>query len=67
MADHLGQVYEQQKKTKDAIHMYRLALATPEAHAPGGSWDETRHRLEHLTGTKAPTAMDLLRGDPNGS
>ncbi len=67
VADHLGQVYEQQKKTKDAIHMYRLALATPEAHAPGGSWDETRHRLEHLTGTKAPTAMDLLRGDPNGS
>ena len=66
-ADHLGQVYEQQKKTEKAIHMYRLALATPEANAPGGSWDETRHRLEHLTGTKAPTAMDLLRGDPNGS
>jgi tetratricopeptide (TPR) repeat protein len=66
-ADHLGQIYEQQKKTEKAIHMYRLALATPEAHSPGGSWDETRHRLEHLTGAKAPTAMDLLRGDPNGS
>ena len=66
-ADHLGQVYEQQKKTEKAIHMYRLALATPEAHAPGGSWDDTRHRLEHLTGAKAPTAMDLLRGDPNGN
>jgi tetratricopeptide (TPR) repeat protein len=66
-ADHLGQVYEQQKKTEKAIHMYRLALATPEAHSPGGSWDETRRRLEHLTGAKAPTAMDLLRGDPNGS
>ncbi|MGB9205411.1 MAG: DUF3857 domain-containing protein [Terriglobales bacterium] len=66
VADHLGQVYEQQKKTEKAIHMYRLALATPEAHAPGGSWDETRHRLEHLTGTKEPTAMDLLRGDPSG-
>ena len=66
-ADHLGQVYEQQKKTEKAVHMYRLALATPEAHAPGGSWDETRHRLEHLTGVKAPTAMDLLRGDPNGN
>lgn len=66
-ADHLGQVYEQQKKTEKAIHMYRLALGTPEAHAPGGSWDETRHRLEHLTGAKAPTAMDLLRGDPNGT
>jgi tetratricopeptide (TPR) repeat protein/transglutaminase-like putative cysteine protease len=66
-ADHLGQVYEGEKKTEKAIHMYRLALATPEANAPGGSWDETRHRLEHLTGAKAPTAMDLLRVDPNGS
>ena len=66
-ADHLGQVYEQQKKTEKAIHMYRLALATPEAHPPGGSWDETRRRLERLTGTKAPTAMDLLRADPNGN
>ena len=66
-ADHLGQVYEQQKKTEKAIHMYRLALATPEAPAPGSSWDETRRRLERLTGAKAPTAMDLLRGDPNGN
>ena len=66
-ASHLGQVYEQQKKTEKAVHMYRLALAIPEAQAPGSSWDETRHRLEHLTGAKAPTAMDLLRGDPSGS
>jgi tetratricopeptide (TPR) repeat protein len=65
VADHLGQVYEQQKKTEKAIHTYRLALSTPESHS--GSWDETRHRLEHLTGAKAPTAPDLLRGDPNGS
>jgi tetratricopeptide (TPR) repeat protein len=67
VADHLGQVYEQQKKTKEAIHLYRLALATPEAQAPGGTWDETRHRLERLTGAKAPKAMELLRGDPSGS
>jgi len=66
-ADHLGQVFEQQKKTEKAVHMYRLALATPEAQAPGGSWDETRHRLEHLTGAKAPTVMEVLHGDPNGS
>ncbi|MGB6630752.1 MAG: DUF3857 domain-containing protein [Terriglobales bacterium] len=66
-ADHLGQVYEQQKKTVKAIHMYRLALATPEGKAPNGTWDETRRRLEHLTGAKSPTAMELLRGDPNGS
>jgi len=67
VADHLGQVYEQEKKKEQAIHMYRLALGTPEAHAPGGPWDDTRHRLEHLTGTKVPSGFDLLRGDPNGS
>jgi tetratricopeptide (TPR) repeat protein len=52
VADHLGQLYEQEKKTEQAIHMYRLALVAPELY--GGSWDQTRHRLEHLTGTKAP-------------
>jgi tetratricopeptide (TPR) repeat protein len=67
VADHLSQVSEQQKKAEKAIHMYRLALATPEAHASGGSWDETRHRLEHLAGTKAPSPSDLFRGDPSGS
>ncbi|MGC2197000.1 MAG: tetratricopeptide repeat protein [Terriglobales bacterium] len=67
VADHLGQVYEQEKKTAKAIHMYRLALATPEAKVPDGSWDETRHRLAQLTGTKAPTSMELLRADPNGN
>ncbi len=65
IADHLGQVYEQQKKTQEAIHMYRLALSTPESHQ--GSWDETRHRLEHLTGEKAPTVPELIRADPDGS
>lgn len=60
-ADHLGQVYEQQKKRDKAIHMYRVALSTPESH--GGSWDETRHRLEHLTGEKAPAVPELLRRD----
>ncbi len=63
VGDHLGQVYEQQKKTEEAIHMYRLALATPEAHASDDTWDETRHRLEHLTGEKAPMAPSLLRWD----
>ena len=67
VADHLGQVYAQQKKTAKAIHMYQLALATPEAHVPDDSWDETRHRLSELTGKKAPTAIELLRGDPNGT
>lgn len=66
-ADHLGQVYEQQKKKEKAIHMYRLALSTPEGKAPNGTWDETRHRLERLSGEKASTAMDPLRGDSNGT
>jgi len=63
VGDHLGQIYEQQKKTQEAIHMYRLALATPEAHSSDDTWDETRHRLEQLTGDKVPTAPGLLRWD----
>ena len=64
-ADHLGQVYEQQKKTDKAIHMYRLAIGVPGEHAPGGPSDETQRRLEHLTGGK--TEMNLLRGYPSGA
>ena len=64
-ADHLGQVYEQQKKTEKAVHMYRMALAIPEVH--GDSWDEARQHLEHLTGAKAPKPTDLVHGDPSGS
>jgi len=67
IGDHLGQVYERQKKTEKAIHTYRLVLAAPEAHGPGATWDETRRRLNYLTGGKAPTAMELLRGETNGS
>jgi predicted negative regulator of RcsB-dependent stress response len=65
VADHLGQLYQQEKKTDKAIHMYRLALATPLVH--GGSRDETRHRLQNLTGTKASTAQNMFRGDSSGS
>ena len=67
VAAHLGQVYEQQKKTAKAIHMYRLALATPEGNNPGAEWDDIRQRLEKLTGKKAPTGTELLRADPNGN
>jgi len=66
IADHLGQMFEQEQKTEKAIHLYRLALASPEFN--GGSWEETRHRLEHLTGTKAPTTRDrMIGGDPSGA
>jgi tetratricopeptide (TPR) repeat protein len=67
IGDHLGQVYEQQKRTAKAIHTYRLVLATPEARGAGAVWDETRRRLNYLTGGKAPTAMELLHGDASGT
>lgn len=51
VADHLGQVYEQEKKTDKAIHMYRLAMATPDGRAAAG--DEPKNHLEHL-GVKQP-------------
>ena len=57
-ADHLGQVYEQEKKTEKADHMYRLALAAPDGRE---DLDATRHRLERL-GRKP--AGDLFHPDP---
>jgi tetratricopeptide (TPR) repeat protein/transglutaminase-like putative cysteine protease len=67
IGDHLGQVYEEQKKPDKAIHTYRLVLATPEAHSPGTAWDETRHRLEHLNGTKTPDRPAMFAGDPSAT
>jgi len=46
--------------------MYRLALAALGARAFGGG-EEIRRRLEHLTGTKAPTTVHQLSSDPSGS
>jgi hypothetical protein len=48
VADHLGQLYEQQHKKQAAIHMYRLALYSYPSRTPHVS-DETRKRLEHLS------------------
>ncbi len=47
-ADHLGQVYEKQGKTKAAIHMYQLALAGSPVTLGNSNLPETRARLEHL-------------------
>jgi tetratricopeptide (TPR) repeat protein len=58
-ADHLGQVYEQEKKTEKAIHMYRLAVATPEGHGAAG--DDARQHLSHL-GVKPPAYPFADRG-----
>ncbi|MGA3043192.1 MAG: DUF3857 domain-containing protein [Bryobacteraceae bacterium] len=49
-ADHLGQIYERQGKTQQAIHSYQLALAANSA------LDETRERLKKLVG--APKSLD---------
>ncbi len=43
IADHLGQVYEQEHKPEEAIRVYRLALSE-NSHLPG-----TQERLNHLT------------------
>jgi hypothetical protein len=57
IAGHLGQVYEQQHRTEDAIHLYRLALYrfTQPPRATPASDDEqaTRKRLDHLESAKA--------------
>ena len=65
VGDHLGQVYEQEKQTEKAIHMYRLAAATPEGHSTAG--DEPRKHLDHL-GQKSPTTLsEVMRaGDRSG-
>jgi|SRR5215469_3830683 len=44
VADHLGQVYEAQKKNSEAIHMYQLALAAD------SRMEDTRVRLGKLQG-----------------
>jgi tetratricopeptide (TPR) repeat protein/transglutaminase-like putative cysteine protease len=45
-ADHLGQIYDRQGKTQQAIHSYELALAGNEG------LDETRARLRKLGGAQ---------------
>jgi tetratricopeptide (TPR) repeat protein/transglutaminase-like putative cysteine protease len=66
IGDHLGQVYEREKKTEKAIHTYRLALASMGARAFGDAGDATRRRLEHLTGRKEPAGPDLVHGASGG-
>ncbi|MHB8215159.1 MAG: DUF3857 domain-containing protein [Candidatus Sulfotelmatobacter sp.] len=69
VADHLGQVYEQEKKTDNAIHMYRLALSapTPETQTAGDDLTDTRKRLAHVVPkSTAKVKTGLLRDDPNG-
>jgi tetratricopeptide (TPR) repeat protein/transglutaminase-like putative cysteine protease len=50
-ADHLGQVYEQQHRRLEAIHFYRLALASDEAQP------DAAQRLSRLTGARTSNTL----------
>jgi tetratricopeptide (TPR) repeat protein len=60
VADHLGQVYEQEHKTELAVKMYRAALLQND------NMPDTAKRLEHLTHEKAPQTVNgsVLKPDP---
>lgn len=65
VGDHLGQIYEQQGKKREAIHMYRLALAALGATSVGDERDEIQRHIEHLTDTKAPRSPREISADPS--
>jgi tetratricopeptide (TPR) repeat protein len=58
IADHLGQVYEQEHQLQTAVRMYRLALAV------NSSLPETQKRLDHLAPAKPKPASVGLGGRP---
>ncbi len=61
VADHLGQVYEKDAKLDKAIHMYRLAIATPEGRSAVG--DQARKHLEHLGGKVPSTPFEAMHSN----
>jgi tetratricopeptide (TPR) repeat protein/transglutaminase-like putative cysteine protease len=63
-ADHLGQVYEKEHKTQDAIRMYRFALNTTERRVQGVEEDTVSTRLQGLRDTKDPGL--LVETHPDG-
>jgi len=61
--DHLGQIYEKLGMKPEAIHAYKLALAST-----GGNMADLRKRYEHLSGGKASDAdVPRLRRSANGA
>jgi len=59
VGDHLGQVYERQKKLPAAIHMYKLALeANPRL-------EETRERVRNLANVSLPEKQMDARAELN--
>jgi len=63
-ADHLGQVYEKEHKTQDAIRMYRLALETPERPVNGDRATAVRGRLDDLGFDPAHDLPSYTKGKP---
>ena len=57
IADHLGQVYEQEHQLQTAVHMYRLALAV------NSNQPETQKRLDHLAPAKPKPGSVSLGAD----
>lgn len=56
VADHLGQIYEKQGKTREAAHSYELALAAKT------DLEETRERLRKVGGGQPRPAVVLKNG-----
>jgi tetratricopeptide (TPR) repeat protein/transglutaminase-like putative cysteine protease len=66
VGDHLGQVYEQQQRKAEAIHMYRLAIRASSMNG-GAAQDEIQAHLSRLVpGASLSTGFDLHRGDASG-
>lgn len=57
IADHLGQVYEQEHQPQSAVQMYHLALAV------NSDLPETKKRLDHLAAAKSKPANVSLGAD----
>jgi len=63
-ADHLGQVYEQEQKTQDAIRMYRLALATTERRVTQERAAAIQDRLDALGFDEKAELPSWTKGKP---
>ncbi len=59
VADHLGQVYENQHKKEAALHMYRLALsASPTVTGVGVFMTDLRAKIKQLGGVDTPLVKE---------
>ena len=61
VADHLGQLFEQQQRKADAIHIYRLGLATPGSAADAERAQIQDHFARLVPGANLSKGPDLHR------